>query len=250
MNTDFLNNFIWPLAIVVMTGIGVLLRKKIATLINKKQRKIVPINLNVDKAGNLSLINKDKFYSKIQLIKQFIRNDEFEKFSIVIIPDFKLKKLDKYQEEEYRLRLQKKALVVKEKLGILFYRQVDFKLENDMEFVCGIFENIIKTPNPNVTGKIKLDIYRIDEPKIAFPIYLDKNDFEDISKKENLSTDEFKRKLSIPSMTTMSIFNDKICMDYIYPALIWEIYRIKKNHNFSLNSNSWDSLMFYEVGLG
>lgn len=148
------------------------------------------------------------------------------------------------------MRLQKKAIELKEKLVILLYREVDLRIENNMEFVYEIFKNILKKSNPNVTGKTKLEIYRNYDPKISFPIYLDEDDFSNLCKEQNLNEEEMKQKLIIPTMTSMSIFNDKIFMNYIYPEFVWEINRIKNNHNFDLKTKHWDSLMLYEVGLG
>jgi hypothetical protein len=250
LKIDIPNNLFLPIVVSIITGIGILLRKKIAQLINQWQKRIISIELSVDKIGNLKLEQKQKFNSKINLIKQHIRNRDYDKFTIKIKPNFRVKGLDKYEKAEYKLRLQKKSNELKDKLIILFFREVDIRLERDMGFVCDIFENIIKTQNPNVTGKTKLDIYRTSTPKICFSIWLDNKDFEDISKKQELSTDELKQKLSIPTMTSMTIFDDNMYSKYIYPAFIWEINRLKNNHKFDLETNHWDSLILYEVGLG
>ena len=247
---DIPNNLILPILVAIILGIGILLRKKITELINKWKKKTVSIELSVDKVGNLKLEQKQKFNSKITLIKQHIRNRDYDKFAIRIKPNFRIKGLDKFEKAEYKLRLIKKSNELKDKLVILFFREVDLRLERDMEFVCDIFENIIKIQNTSVAEKTKLEIYRTSTPKICFSIRLDSKDFDDISKKEKLSVKEMKQKLLIPTMVSMSIFDDNMYSKYIYPAFIREISRLKKNHNFNLETNHWDSLVLYEVGLG
>ena len=63
-DSDFLNNFIWPLVIVIITGVGILLKKKIVSFVNSKRKQSITVKVNVDKEGNLT-INDKSFISKI-----------------------------------------------------------------------------------------------------------------------------------------------------------------------------------------
>jgi hypothetical protein len=74
--------------------------------------------------------------------------------------------------------------------------------------------------------------------------------FEAICKKQNKTVEEMEQILSIPTMCTMAIFPDEIMHKEIIPALVNEIYRLKTNFQFDINTKEWDLIMGYEVGLG
>ena len=249
-NADLINNLLYPLILAFILGIVIIMRKKITEFFKQKSKKKITLSLKVDKESNLIIDKKTKFISKITLIKHFIRENEDDKYSFNITPNYRLKGVNKFQKEEYYKRLEKKSKELKEKIKILFYRENDLRIETDTEFIFDIIKNILKKSSFIQTGTIKLDIYRNTNPKISFPIFITKSDFETLSNEQQISKENYIQQLSIPTMTTMSIFSDEMYTKYIFPSFIREMYRLKENFDFDFEQSHWDSLITYEVGLG
>jgi len=143
-NADLINNLLYPLILAFILGIVIIMRKKITEFFKQKSKKKITLSLKVDKESNLIIDKKTKFISKITLIKHFIRENEDDKYSFNITPNYRLKGVNKFQKEEYYKRLEKKSKELKEKIKILFYRENDLRIETDTEFIFDIIKNILK----------------------------------------------------------------------------------------------------------
>lgn len=248
-NTGFWDNFVWPLAVAAVIGIFILLRQFVFKPRQKKEIKPV-LKLSLSSDYNITLTADNDILSKLTLIKQLIRQNNSDGYEIEIKATFKINNYDQYQKKEFELKLKTKITDIKTKFEILLLRPFDFFIENSPETLKTIVEKILEKQPIIVSGRTKLDIYRTTDPKITFPVYLRQEDFETICKKENKTVEEMKQILSIPTMCAMTIFPNEIMQKEIIPALVNEIYRIKTNFKFDINTKGWDLIMGYEVGLG
>jgi hypothetical protein len=248
-NVGFWDNFVWPLAVAAVIGIFLLLKQFVFKPRPKKEIKPI-LKLSIDSDNNISLNSDNDILSKLTLIKQLIRQNNFDGYEIEIKATFKTNNFDQYQKKEFELKLKTKAADIKSKFEILLFRPFDVFIENSPDTLKIVIEKILERQPFIVSGRIKLDIYRTDAPKITFPVYLTKEDFETICKKEKKTVEEMKQILSIPTMCAMTIFPNEILLKEVIPALVNEIYRIRTNFNFDINTKGWDLIMGYEVGLG
>lgn len=251
-NTDiihgFLDNFLWPLAVAFVIGVFLVFRKKISQIFVKKDLLTI-INFESDQTYSIRFSSDDKLFSKLLLIKKLIREGKTDRFQIKIKKLFPTRHLNNYEKEQIELHLQSKAKQIKDKLEILLIHPFDLGLENDPNLIYITIENILRTRDANVTGFTKIEMYREQDPKITFPIYLSSAQFYDLSQSQNKTTDEMKSSL-LYSLNSLSIFNNTILYEEVIPAFISEIYRIKTRNNFDIRQNKWASLSLYEIGLG
>lgn len=248
-NTGFWDNFVWPLAAAAVTGIFLLLKRFVFKPRQKKEIKPV-LKLSLSSDNNVKLTTDNEILSKLTLIKQLIRQNNSDGYEIEIVALFNTNNFDQYQKKELELKLKTKESDIKSKLEILLLRPFDIFIENSPETLKTIIEKTLEKQPFIVSGRTKLEIYRTTDPKITFPVYLTQEDFEAICKNENKTVEAMKQILSIPTMCSMTIFPNEILYKEIIPALVNEIYRIKTNFNFDINTKGWDLIMGYEVGLG
>lgn len=250
-NSGFWDNFVWPLAVAIVIGNFLLLKQFVFK--PKQIKEIKPVlKLSLSSDGNITLTSDNDILSKLTLIKQLIRQNNSDGYEIEIKATFKTNKFDKFQKKEFELKLKTKAADIKTKFEILLLRPFDVFIENSPETLKTIIEKILEKQPYWSTGseRTKLDIYRTSDPKITFSVRLTKDNFDTICKNDNKTAAEMKQILSIPTMCTMAIFTDEILHKEIIPALVNEIYRLKTNFNFDINTKGWDLIMGYEVGLG
>lgn len=249
ISTGFWDNFVWPLAVTAVIGIFILFKKSVFKPRQKKEIKPV-LKLSLSSDNNITLTADKDVLSKLTLIKQLIRQNNSDGYEIEIKATFKTNKFDQYQKKDFELKLKTKVSDIKTKFEILLLRPFEVFIEKSPETLKMVIEKILEKQPFIVSGRTKLDIYRTTDPKITFPVYLTQEDFEAICKKENKTIEEMKKILSIPTMCAMTIFPNDILYKEIIPALVNEIYRIKTNFNFDINTKGWDLIMGYEVGLG
>jgi hypothetical protein len=252
-NQGFWENYIWPLAVFItsglITGTVLIVRQQLKKKRLKAELKIEFV-LKIDSDNRVLIEDDKKINSKLGLARQFIRKNELERVIIKIVPNFSLRKLDNYQREELQLRLKNKSEAIRKKLEILLMRSFDLGLEQFNENVRVVFENSINYPAANVTGLIKLDIYRNYDPKIYFPIYVTSDEFKKIAEGQKKSVDKIKDELCIPTLHSLSILDIDMTYRLVIPGLIREIYRIHTGHNFDLATKNWENISGYEIGLG
>lgn len=252
-NHGFWDNYIWPLAVFitsgVITGMVLIIRQRLKKKRVKPELK-VELTLNINSDNRLSISKDKKFNSKLGLARQFVRKNQAERIIIKIVPDFSLRKFDDYQKEELHLRLKSKSDGLRKKLEIFFMRPIDLGLEQYIDNVRVVFENLINYPDSNVTGLIKLDIYRNHDPKIYFPIHITRDEFKKIADSQKKSVDQMKSELCIPTLHSLAILDMDLTYRLVIPGLIREIYRVHTGHNFDLSINHWENIFGYEIGLG
>ena len=148
-----------------------------------------------------------------------------------------------------KLGLKKKEEEIEQKIQILLIKPIELGLEQ-IDNLKTVINTILAGQLLNVTGRVKIDIYRNHEPQIYFPVYVTQNDFQKMAQKQNKSIKDFKQELSIPTMCSMAIFDSELLYREVIPALVQEIYRLYTGYDFDLNTNNWENILLYEVGLG
>jgi hypothetical protein len=251
-NPGFWDNYVWPLAVTITIAIfsaAYLLLKRFWTKSDNFKPKVV-FNLKINNDGLILLDEPRDIESKLFFARQLVRSGSIDLVEVIIKPDFKLSAFDKYRREEINLKLVQKCQSIKQRLEILLLKPIEHRLEIHGPYLLKVFQNILNYPSPNVTGLIKIDIYRNQSPEIYFPIHLTQDEFEKMAIRHNKSVSVFKNELCIPTLHSMSILDDDILFRLAIPALIREIFRIKTQHNFQLSSPHWENIMLYEIGLG
>jgi hypothetical protein len=245
--SGILDNLIWPIIVSVILGVGGLIWKKITT---KKKKETRPkIKLSIDKKGKILPISDKKFKTKIQLAKQITRETKQKGLLIEITPNYVTRHLDKFAKDELKLKLKSKSNEIEKKIEILLMRPIEPGLEHPDNLKTTINSILVGQPF-NVTGTVKIDLYRNHEPKLNFPVYVTDTDFQIIAQEQNKTIEGFKKELLIPTLCSVSIFNNELMYKQVIPEMIQEIYRIHSRHNFDLNTRHWENILLYEVGLG
>lgn len=241
------DNLIWPIMVAAILAGGGLIWKRIS---QKKKKETRPtINLVIDEHWKIQSISDNRFHSKIQLAKQITRETKQKGIFIKLVPNYNTKQLDKYEKEDLKLGLKKKEEEIEQKIQILLIKPIELGLEQ-IDNLKTVINTILAGQLLNVTGRVKIDIYRNHEPQIYFPVYVTQNDFQKMAQKQNKSIKDFKQELSIPTMCSMAIFDSELLYREVIPALVQEIYRLYTGYDFDLNTNNWENILLYEVGLG
>ncbi|HTO16525.1 MAG TPA: hypothetical protein VLZ83_12190 [Edaphocola sp.] len=247
-NQGFWDNFLWPLAVAAIIGIAIYFRKKISKMLQKKEL-ITIINLKMNEFYEISFGSDEKLFSKLLLIKSLVRDGKNERFEIKIKKLFLVKRLDSYEKEHIELHIKSKEQEFKDKIEILLKHPYDNRMESDANVIYVILENIIRKRDPNGTNCTKIEMFREQEPKITFPVYLSQSQFSDLAKKQNKTEQLMKASLQF-EFNNLSIFNDVQLYEEVVPAFVNEIYRIKTRKGFDIDKKNWSELSLYEIGLG
>jgi hypothetical protein len=252
-NPGFWDNYVWPMAvtlsIALCTGVWLLVKDKIRNLKGKNAAK-VSLLFTIDRSGKISLSDDRHFASKIKLSRELIRKNQTEKVSVQIRPSYSVRKMDKYEKQEWELKLIEKSISLRSKIEILLMRAFDIELEENIETIKVVIQNMIIYPSSNVTGMVKLDIYRNYDPKIYFPIHVTQQEFERLATSQGKSVEAFKNELCIPTLHSISILDFDLIYRLLVPSLVREIYRIRTHHSFDLQAKHWENVFLYEIGLG
>lgn len=251
--SGFMDNYFWPLVVILsaalILGVVTRIRKQFKKRQKAKKDKRPTIKLYIDKNGDILPISDDKFATKIQLAKQITKTQRQKGLLIDLIPNYVTGHIDKYAKNELELKLKNKANEIEKKIEILLMRPIEPGLEHPNNLKTVINRFIAGQPF-NVSGRVKIDIYRTYAPKINFPVYVTDKEFQKMAEGQNKTTEELKKKLLIPTMCSTSIFNNGLLYSQVIPALVQEIYRIHSRYDFDLKTKHWENILLYEVGLG
>ena len=227
--------------------IGLFCKDKVVENVTENPVPSVDIFINQD--DSLQPIIDDTFNSKINLVKQRYRLGQSDGLKIELIPTFPTDNYDEFRLHTLRLRLEEQVGVIQKKMEILL-KTNDFHLANANNLQIA-FYSLLQKPPTNVTSKTKLDIYRVYDPKIYFPVYLSDEQMLSIATMNQMTVEQLIGELKIPQLLTTNIFSEEILCTEVLPALVREIYRMysKNNFDFDITQYWWD-VSSYEVGLG
>lgn len=213
------------------------------------ENPVPTIGIFINQDDTLAPQIDDSFIPKLNLAKERFRFGHAEGLIIELTPTFQTDNYDEVRLQTLNLHLGEVARVIQKHIEILL-KTNDFRLTNAHNLQT-IVSSLLQDPPFNVTGKIKLDIYRVHEPKIYFPVYLSNEQIQNVATANNKTVEQLIRDLRVPQLLTTTIFPEDIMCTDVIPALVREIYRIHSRHNFNFDTTlHWWNIGAYEVGLG
>ncbi len=214
-----------------------------------EENPVPSIDIFINQDDTLQPIIDDTFNSKMNLAKQRFRLGQADGIRIELTSTFSTDNYDEFRLQTLGLHLEESRAEIQKQVEILL-KINDYHLAN-ADNLQTAFNSLLQDAPFNVTGKIKLDIYRTHNPMIDFPVYLSDEQIQSIATEKNTTVERLIQDLRMPQLLTTSIFPDGILCTEVIPALVREIYRRHSRHNFNFDTTQhWWDIGAYEVGLG